>query len=83
MLLSKSKFVDHIHQALVAANIPAGLFTGHSFHIKAVTTAALAGIKDSTIQTLGCWKSSACLSYIRLNPSHLAKISSTMALCPI
>jgi len=83
MPLSKSKFVEHVHQALVAANIPAHLFTGHSFRIGAATTAASAGIEDSTIQTLGRWKSSAYLSYIRLNPSHLAKISSTMALCPI
>ena len=31
--LSKSKFVNHIHPALLAANVPAHLYTGHSFHI--------------------------------------------------
>ena len=28
--LSKSKFVDHVRQALLAANIPAHLYNGHS-----------------------------------------------------
>ena len=66
--LSKSKFVDHVRHALLAANVPAHLYTGHSFHIGASTTAASAGIEDSTIQTLGHWRSSAYLLYIRLNP---------------
>ena len=51
--LSKSKFGDHVCRALLAPNIPAHLYTGHSFHIGAVTIAASAGIKDSTVQTLG------------------------------
>ena len=81
--LSKSKFVDHVRQALLAANIPAHLYSGHSFRIGAATTAASAGIEDSTIQTLGRWKISAYLLYIRLNPAHLAKLSATMAQSPI
>ena len=36
--LSKSKFVNHVHHALLADNVPAHLYTGHSFHIKAATT---------------------------------------------
>ena len=36
--LSKSKFVNHVHPALLAANVPAHLYTGHSFCIKAATT---------------------------------------------
>ena len=62
--LSKSKFVEHVRQALLRANIPAHLYTGHSFRIGAATTTASAGIQDSTIQTLGWWKSSAYLLYI-------------------
>ena len=66
--LSKSKFVDHVHHALLAANVPAHLNAGHSSCIGAATTAASAGIEDSTIQTLGCWKSSSYLLYISWAP---------------
>ena len=56
--LSKLKFIDHVCHALLAANIPAHLYTGQNFYIVATTTAALASIEDSPIQTLGCWKTS-------------------------
>ena len=81
--LTKTKFVDHVRKGLITANIPAHLYTGHSFRIGAATIAASVGIEDSTIQTLGRWKSSAYLLYIKLNPSHLATLSSTMAKCSI
>ena len=81
--LSKPKFVDHVRQALLSANFLAHLYAGHSFQIEAATTAAAAGIKDSTIQTLGRWKSSSYLLYIRLNPSHMVSPSSTPAQCSI
>jgi len=81
--LSKTKFVDHVRQALLSAGLPAHLYAGHSFRIGAATTAAAAGIEDSTIQTLGRWHSSSYLTYIKLNPSHLANLSVTMARCSI
>ena len=80
---SKPKFVDHVCHALLVANVPVHLYTAHSFHIGAATTAISASIKDSTIQSLECWKSLAYLLYIRLNPSHLVNMSTTMAQCPI
>ena len=66
----------------VVANIPAHLYTGHGVCIKTATTAALASIEDHTVQTLGHWKSLAYRLYIRLNPSHLVKMFTTMAQCP-
>ena len=42
--LSKSKFVNHVHLALLAAIVPAHLYTGHSFHIEAATTAVAASM---------------------------------------
>jgi len=81
--LSKTKFVEEVRQSLLAVNLPVHLYTGHSFRIGAATTAASAGIEDSTIQTLGKWHSSLYLLYIRLNPAHLANFSSTMARCSI
>ena len=52
-LLSKIRFVEAICLALTAAHLPAKDYAGHSFRIGAATTAAMAGLKDSTIQTLG------------------------------
>jgi len=50
------------------------LYSGHSFRLGATTTAAAAGISNSTIQTLGRWQSSAYLLYVRLKPTHLANL---------
>ena len=81
--LSKTKFVSHVRLALLRANLPAEKYAGHSFRIGAATTAASAGVEDSTIQTLGRWQSSSYLLYIRLKPSHMASLSSALAKCPI
>ena len=62
--LSKTKFVDATRQALSAANLPAKDYAGHSFRLGAATTAATAGLEDSTIQTLGRWKSTSYQLYI-------------------
>ena len=81
--LSKSKFVSHVRLGLLRANLPADKYAGHSFRIGAATTAASAGIEDSTIQTLGRWQSSSYLLYIRLDHRHMASLSSTLAKCSI
>lgn len=81
--LSKSKFVEEVRIALEAARLPAKSFAGHSFRIGAATTAASAGLPDSSIQTLGRWKSSAYLLYVRMEPQKLAKVSVSMSHCNI
>lgn len=81
--LCKSKFVENVRAALSKAGLPASEYAGHSFRIGAATTAATAGVEDSTIQTLGRWQSSSYLLYIRLEPSRLAAMSSTLAKCQI
>ena len=63
--LAKPKFVVEVRSVLTAANLPAHQFVGYSFRRGAATTAAMAGIQDSTIQTLGRWKSAAYLLYIK------------------
>ena len=67
----------------LAVKLPAEKFAGHSFRIGAATTAASAGLEDSTIQTLGRWKSSSYLLYIGLEPRRLAGVSATLAKCVV
>ena len=81
--LSKTKFVDATRQALSAANLPAKDYAGHSFRIGAATTAATAGLEDSTIQTLGRWKSTSYQLYIRTSPQQLATVSAALSRCSI
>ena len=83
MPLSKSKFVDHVRDGLRKANLPAQDYAGHSFRIGAATTAAVMGLEDSAIQTLGKWESSSFRRYIRQDPHFLASVSPTLAQCQI
>ena len=46
-------FVNRFWELLGAVGIPAAHYASHSFRIGAATTAALAGVPDSTIQMLG------------------------------
>lgn len=71
----KAWFTQQIRIALQTLGLPQDDYAGHSFRIGAATSAALAGVEDSTIQTLGRWQSSAYLRYIRLSREHLASIT--------
>ena len=64
-VLTKQRFVERIRELLTTIGLPQHNFAGHIFRIGAATTAAAAGIEDSTIQTLGRWHSAAFLQYIR------------------
>lgn len=81
--LTKGRFVAEVHSALTRANLPTAEYASHSFRIGAATTAAAAGLEDSLIQTLGRWKSSAYLVYIRMDPRQLAAVSNSLANCSI
>ncbi len=73
--LTKSKFTSHLRKALSSRGINSSLYAGHSFRIGAAKTASLNGVKDSMIQTLGQWKSSAYLTYVRIPSQLLAAVS--------
>ena len=77
--LVKSYFVTRIRDALQAVGLPYQQFAGHSFRIGAATTAAKAGLEDSTICMLGRWNSAAFLSYIQTPREQLAQLSSMLA----
>ena len=75
--LSKTRFVEAVRQALTAVHLPVQDYAGHSFRIGAATMAAMVGLEDSTIQTLGRWKSASYQLYIRMDPHQLATLSSS------
>ena len=79
--LAKPRFISEVRAALLATNLPAHQFSGHSFRRGAATTAAMAGIQGSTIQALGRWKSAAYLLYIKMHPGSLSQISTTLSHC--
>ena len=55
-----------------------GLNPQHSFRIGAATTAALQGMHESLIKTLGRWESSAYLTYIKTSRPTLAAVASSL-----
>ena len=78
--LSRHRLMRHVRVVLDLHGIDSSNFTGHSFRIGAATTAALAGLEDSSIQALGRWRSAAFLRYIRTPTRVLA--ASSRQLCP-
>ena len=76
--LTKAVFVDWFRATLREIGVQASQFAGHSFRIGAATTAAVAGIEDSMIQTLGRWHSAAFLTYIRSPKHQLASMSARL-----
>ena len=77
--LTREKFVAEVRQLLLAANINAEPYAGHSFRIGAATTAAHAGMDAALIQTLGRWRSSAYQLYIRIPCESFAFVCSVLA----
>ena len=73
--VTKAWFVSRIRAVLTVLGFPQHEYAGHSFRIGAATSAALAGIEDSTIQALGRWQSAAFLQYIRMPRDQLAAMS--------
>ena len=79
---TKGRFIPKLRSALQAAGLVGPNFAGHSFRIRAATTAAERGIEDSTIKALGRWHSSAFLAYVCTPSEHLATIFRTLSTSP-
>ena len=67
--------MSEIRAALQAAGVPDSGYSGHSFRIGAATTAALNGVPDSLIKTMGRWQSSAYTLYIRTPRETLCSVA--------
>ncbi|KAL5488697.1 hypothetical protein EMCRGX_G017678 [Ephydatia muelleri] len=70
--ISKARFIAGLREALKESGYPDDQYAGHSFCIGAATAAAIAGVEDSLIQTLGRWHSAAFLRYFRTPHDQLA-----------
>ena len=70
--LTRDIFVHEFRKALSIAGFKQAKYAGHSFRIGAASTAAAAGIEDSTIKTLGRWESAAYQLYVKLSREELA-----------
>ena len=73
--LLKVRFVTELKKALTAIGVDQSQYAGHSFRIGA----AMAGLEEATIRTLGRWKSDAFMLYIRMPSSRLADLTSTIS----
>ena len=51
--IAKTYFIRELRKVISALGLSQGQFVGHSFRIGAATSAAMAGVEDSTIQLLG------------------------------
>ncbi len=73
--LTRLRLVKALRQALGKAGIDPTKYSGHSFRIGAVTTAAEKGMEDSVIKTLGLRRSLAYPDYIQMPREQLASYS--------
>ena len=67
--LTRATLVTEVQAALKLAGVAPDAYTGHSFRIGAAMTAAKYDLEDSLIQTLGRWKSTVYLAYIKSHPN--------------
>ncbi len=76
---SQSQLVRELRQILKSANIDHSAYSGHSFRIGAVTSAARAGVPAHATKMLGRWESEAYILYIRTPRETLSSISTQIA----
>ena len=76
--LTRQRFVAAVRDALHQVGVNAESYAGHSFRIGATTTATSRVLEDSTIQTLGRWRSLAYLEYICIPRHQLTSYSARL-----
>ena len=73
--LIRQRFISAVRDALEASRIQASCYSGNSFRIGAVMTAA---VQDSVIRTLDRWKS---LAYWSMSGFHISSLLRTLLCC--
>ena len=64
--ISRQFFSDQLKLSLTWANLDNHKYKSHSFWIGAATTAAMLGITEDKIQSMGMWNSNAFKKYVRI-----------------
>lgn len=82
LALTRTHFLNYLHQLLVRLGFDVSLYSGHSFRIGAATSAAAAGVEDHLIQTLGRWTSNCYSRYIRTSATSLQRAQDLMCVPP-
>ena len=77
--LIKPNFTADLGRVLAATGLSQTDYVGHSFRIGAATSAALAGVEDSTMQLFGRWQSLAFLRYVRIPQARPVAVLRTLA----
>ena len=77
--LMRATLTTWLRNAVARAGLQ-GNFSGHSFPIRAATSAAAAGIPDHLIKTLGRWFSNAYQLYIQ-TPNHIIETAPARIVC--
>ncbi len=77
--LTRQRLVTLLWHTLSQAGFDCTRYSGHSFRIGAATTAAVKGMSDSMIQTLGRWSSDSFRRYIRIPPQELDRVSPVLS----
>ena len=72
-------YVKLVRTALARTDVDQRKYCGHSFRIGAATTAAVGGIEDSVIKTLGRWESAAYCRYVRLPREQLTRYAGILS----
>lgn len=65
--LVRSDFNTVVKRCVGFVDLPAKLFSSHSFRIGAATSAAVRGVSDAEIRNMGRWSSDAFRRYIRID----------------
>ena len=63
--LTTNQFRRVFQKCIRCLGLPSGIFSPHSFRIGAATEAAINGVPNTQIQSMGRWRSHALQSYIR------------------
>jgi len=76
--LTQARLISSIRLSLNQLGLNPADYCGHSLRIGAATSAAANGLQDSTIKTLGRWKSNAYQRYIQVSKETLSVSASVI-----